>query len=37
MRIKTRRNAPLWLIAALPILSIRVAFIIGAFFILWAG
>ena len=37
MRIKTRRNAPLWLIAALPILSIGVAFIIGAFFILWAG
>ena len=37
MRINTRTNTPVWLIALLPILSIGVAFIIGAFFILWAG
>jgi len=37
MRLKTRRNTPVWLIAALPILSILVAFIFGAFFIIWAG
>ena len=37
MRLKTRRDAPVWLIALLPILSIGVAFIIGAFFIIWAG
>jgi len=37
MRLKTRRNAPVWLIAILPILSIGVAFIFGAFFIIWAG
>ena len=37
MRLKTRRNAPVWLIALLPLLSIGVAFIFGAFFIIWAG
>ena len=37
MRINTRTNTPVWLIALLPILSIGVAFIIGACFILWAG
>ena len=37
MRLKTRRNTPLWFIAVLPILSILVAFILGAFFIIWAG
>ena len=37
MRLKTRRDAPVWLIALLPILSIGVAFIFGAFFIIWAG
>ena len=37
MRLKTRRNTPVWLIAVLPILSILVAFIFGAFFIIWAG
>jgi simple sugar transport system permease protein len=37
MRINIRTNTPVWLIALLPILSIGVAFIIGAFFILWAG
>ena len=37
MRLKTRRNTPVWFIAVLPILSILVAFILGAFFIIWAG
>ena len=37
MRLKTRRDPPVWLIALLPILSIGVAFIFGAFFIIWAG
>ncbi len=37
MRLETRRNTPVWLIAILPIISILVAFIFGAFFIVWAG
>ncbi len=37
MRLEPRQSVPAWFVAVLPLISLLTAFLIGSFFILWAG